>query len=75
MKRDPRTPDCSIADCTRAAASGFLCATHRAMVPVGMRRDLVSSVFLAQMQAAYEHRQRQLEYVSRLVELERAATS
>jgi hypothetical protein len=34
MARDPRTPDCGVKGCTRAASSLGLCRAHRTLVPM-----------------------------------------
>jgi hypothetical protein len=48
--RNPRTPDCGIAGCTRAAYRSGLCRKHRALLPP----ETYLRASLSQMQAAHE---------------------
>jgi hypothetical protein len=66
MARYPSTRDCDIDGCTRARQTGVLCAKHYALVPLKMRLDCAVACWDAQLKAAAEHHQLQLQYVAAL---------
>lgn len=54
MARDPRTPDCAVEDCKRAAYRGRVCRQHWYAVPASLRVNRMVRAITAAREAARE---------------------
>ena len=66
MVRDPRTPDCGIKGCKRAAHRGQLCRAHYQLVPHEMKVGAMIAVMRASHFTAKREHRKQLAYVRAL---------
>jgi hypothetical protein len=65
VKRDPRTPDCPIKGCTRAARRLGMCDEHSRLAPITMSLEIMMECFEAQMRVKRKHHRRAIAHVRR----------
>jgi hypothetical protein len=63
MARDPRTPDCAIKGCTRAADRSGLCGKHHKYVPHSMAMELSVAIMQSAHKIAQQHHSRWQRFV------------